>query len=108
MPRGFGEKSQLPFHAGEPTGPKPANPPSARIKVGPGGRIVIPAAMRERLGVKDGDVVIASMHGEELRLTSMAVSLERARKMIREVIPPGVRLSDELIEDRRREVARKR
>ncbi len=110
MPRGSGEDRQHPFHPVGRTDETPSEPslPAAKLKVGPGGRVVIPVAMRNALGVGEGDVLVARLHGDELRLASMKVMLERAREIVREVIPPGVRLSVELLEDRRREVERER
>jgi bifunctional DNA-binding transcriptional regulator/antitoxin component of YhaV-PrlF toxin-antitoxin module len=77
-----------------------------KVKLGPDGRVVIPAAFREALGVKDGDVLIASADQGELRLLTIPAAVRRAQAIVREFVPEDVSLVDELIEDRRREVER--
>jgi AbrB family looped-hinge helix DNA binding protein len=77
-----------------------------KIKLGPDGRVVIPAAFREALGLKDGDVLIASADQGELKLLTIPAAVRRAQAIVREFVPEGVSLVDELIEDRRREVER--
>jgi AbrB family looped-hinge helix DNA binding protein len=77
-----------------------------KVKLGPDGRVVIPAAFREALGLKESDTLIASVDQGELRLLTIPAAVRRAQAMLREFVPEGVSLVDELIEDRRREVAR--
>ena len=105
MSKGFGEEQQNPFQSFEE--PRDGSEATrARLKVGPGGRVVVPAAMREAMGVAEGDVLVATLEGGELRLKTMRAALDLARALVREVVPPGVSLADELIADRRREVER--
>jgi AbrB family looped-hinge helix DNA binding protein len=80
----------------------------AKLKVGPGGRVLIPAAMRELLGVGEGDALMATLEGGELRLLSLAESVRRAQAIVRSKVPAGVSLVDELLADRRREVQAER
>ena len=75
-----------------------------KVRLGPDGRVVIPAALREALGLKDGDVLIASADRGELRLLTIPAAVRRAQAIVREFVPEDVSLVDELIEDRRREV----
>jgi len=75
-----------------------------KVKLGPDGRIVIPAAFREALELKEGDTLIASMDQGELRFMTIQAAVRRAQAMLRQFVPEGVSLVDELIEDRRREV----
>jgi AbrB family looped-hinge helix DNA binding protein len=77
-----------------------------KVRLGPDGRVVIPAAFREALGLKDGDVLIASADRGELRLLTIPAAVRRAQAIVREFVPEGVSLVDELIEDRRREIER--
>ncbi len=77
-----------------------------KVKLGPDGRIVIPAAFREVLGLKEGDTLIASIDQGELQLRTIQAAVRRAQAMLRQFVPEGVSLVDELIEDRRREVER--
>lgn len=77
-----------------------------KVRLGPDGRVVIPAAFREALGLKDGDAMIASLEDGELRLATMAAVARRVQALVRQFVPEGVSLSDELMAERRREVAR--
>ena len=74
-------------------------------KIGPGGRIVIPAAMRHELGLEPGDKVLFRLEDGNLRIVSREAALRRIRARLRKKVPPGVSLADELIRDRRREAA---
>lgn len=78
---------------------------SAYVEIGAGGRIVIPAAFREAMGVKDGDRLLARLVDGEVRLISKPVALRQAREILKKYVPEGVSLVDELIADRRREAA---
>lgn len=76
------------------------------LQVGPAGRIVIPVAFRDAMQVKEGDRLMARVVDGELRLITPRMGVKLARKMVRELIPPGSpSLVDTLIENRRREVA---
>lgn len=74
-----------------------------RVKIVDGGKLVIPAAMRRKLGINTGDTVFVDVDDGELRVRSVPRAIERARAILRKHVPEGVRLSDELIADRRRE-----
>jgi AbrB family looped-hinge helix DNA binding protein len=78
----------------------------ATLRLGPDGRIVIPAAFREALGLSDGDTLIASIDDGELNLLTRRAAVRRAQAIVRQFVPEGVSLVDELIEDRHREVER--
>jgi AbrB family looped-hinge helix DNA binding protein len=108
MALGFGERPQSAYGFGD--GVKAAAGGSAvvrgKLKIGPGGRVVIPASMREALGVEEGQVLVATLENGELRLVSMATALDAARAMVRSSIPQGANLADELIADRRKEAER--
>jgi AbrB family looped-hinge helix DNA binding protein len=75
-----------------------------KVKLGPDGRVVVPAPFREMLGLKEGDTLIASAESGELKFMTIQAAVRRAQKMLRQFVPEGVSLVDELIEDRRREV----
>jgi len=76
-----------------------------RTKVTQGGRIVIPADMRRRLGIEIGEDVSITLDGESLRILTQKESIKRAQALVRKFVPDGVSLVDELIADRRREAA---
>ena len=73
----------------------------ARTRLGEKGRIVIPAEMREALGMDAGGVLDLRVVDGELRISTMESRLRRAQEWVRQVIPPGVSLADELIAERR-------
>ena len=86
--------------------PKGASPPKrTRVVVGPGGRVVIPAPFREALGVAEGDALFMRLDGEELRVVSDAVEVRQVRETIARYAPEDGSLVDELIRERRRQVA---
>ena len=96
-PRGLGE-------AGEPFVSAIEDKP-VWAKIGPGGRIVIPAAMRRALGVGEGDHVQLSLHDEELHVVPQAVALRRVQDLVAKYArDDGRSWVDELFEERRREV----
>ena len=74
------------------------------VKVSAGGRIVIPAEYRKAMGVRTGDKVLLSLKHGELRLLSKAQARKRAQDYVRNIVPWGVSLVDELIRERRADV----
>lgn len=78
----------------------------ARIQVGAGGRVVIPAEMRTAMGVGEGDILSAQIIDGELRLLSQETAVRKAQELVRRYIPEGVSLVDQLIGERRAEAAR--
>lgn len=69
-----------------------------------GGRIVIPAGYRKALGLKPGDDVVLVLEGNEVRLVTPRQAVKRAQSLVRQFVPKGRTLADELIKDRRQEV----
>lgn len=79
---------------------------STRAKIGPGGRLVIPAAMRRELGLEVGDPVMIRVEDNELRIASFNERVRRIQALVRKHNPQGELLSESLIRDRRAEAAR--
>ena len=75
------------------------------MKMSEGGRVVIPAEIRKALGLQEGDTVIWEMGKGEARLFTRSEQLHRAQALIRQYVPEGVSLVDELIAERRAEAA---
>ena len=73
----------------------------ARVLVGEKGRIVIPAEIREALGIKIGDAVEIHLENYEIRISTRRARVRRAQEWARKVIPPGISLADELSAERR-------
>ena len=57
-------------------------PESWMLKVGPDGRVVIPAAARHAMGLGEDGMVTAYMRDGELRLVSPLGALRRARALL--------------------------
>lgn len=71
------------------------------------GRILIPASVRRYLGLSEGSQVLVKVETSgALQITSRSQALGKVRKEIRKYIPAGQDLAEELIRDRRAEVAR--
>lgn len=68
-----------------------------------GGRIVIPAEMRKRLGMEIGDNVNIEIRGESLYVTTSGSALQRLQGRFKKNVPHGLSLVDELIAERRAE-----
>ena len=82
------------------------NQPPMKVRLGPDGRVVIPAGFREALGLSEGDTLIASLVDGELHLLTIEAAVRKAQAIVRQFVPEGVSLVDELLQDRRREVER--
>ena len=85
--------------------PVPTLPDRIDLQVGPGGRVIIPAAFRDAIEAEEGDRLMARVVDGELRLITPEMAIRRAQKWVRETIPAGVSLVDDLIEMRRQEAA---
>ena len=75
------------------------------MKMSDGGRVVIPAEIRQSLGLKEGDTVLWELRGGEAVLTTRLAQMREAQAMVRQYVAAGVSLVDELITDRRAENA---
>ena len=98
--QGFSEAPHPPY---QPPGPSPL---VQKTEIGKGGRIVIPAAMRAALGVKEGEPLLLIMEGDTLKVMSYFGNLRKMQAEISALGQPGASWVDELIADRRREAAR--
>ena len=65
----------------------------------------MPAPLRRRLGIEAGDVLVARAEDDRLVLERRQSVLARLRRRFA-VVPAGVSLVDDLIEQRREESAR--
>jgi AbrB family looped-hinge helix DNA binding protein len=73
----------------------------ARTLVGEKGRLVIPAAMREALGIKVGDMVELRLENHELHVSTLRSRIRRAQERASRYVKPGTLVSDELSAERR-------
>ena len=100
---GFSEAEQQSF-AGAPLTVDAAL--TATLRLGPGGRVVIPANMREAMGLKQGDALVAKLSGGELTLVTLMGLVRELQTITNKHVPEGVSVVDEFIADRRAEAAR--
>ncbi len=77
-----------------------------RSKITGGGRVVIPAEYRRALGLHDGDEVVLRLIDGEVRIISVREAIRRAQEIVRQYVPRGRSLADELIAERRQEARR--
>jgi len=79
---------------------------TARVRIGEKGRLVIPAVIRKELGIKPGDQVEMRVEDDELRMSTRRARIRQAQERVRQCIPQGVSLAEELSAERR-EAARR-
>ena len=72
-----------------------------RIRIGEKGRIIIPAVMREAIGMGVGDVIDLRVVDGEVRVTTLRSRILRVQERARRYVKPGTLVSDELSAERR-------
>jgi AbrB family looped-hinge helix DNA binding protein len=72
-----------------------------RARINENGRVVVPAGVRQALGISPGDELLFQVKDEEMVVTTVKQRIARAQRLVRKYIKPGVSLSDELIAERR-------
>ncbi len=77
-----------------------------RSRIDKSGRIVLPAEVREHLGVGEGDSVLVVQEGESVEILTMREAIRQAQDYFCGLVPADVSLADELIRERREEAAR--
>ncbi len=82
------------------------NSPSVKLRLSDNGRIVIPAEMRQKLGIRAGDTVFATLEDDALKIESYRARVRRVQESLRRHISPDRSLADELIAERREEARR--
>lgn len=75
-------------------------------KMTEGGRIVISAEYRKALGLKVGDKVVLRLEDGGVPISTLDTAIRRAQEFVRQYVPEGYSLVDELIADRRAEAER--
>ena len=79
---GFSEDSAL--YKTEPGSPEPTH---ATVELAAGGRLVIPAPMRGKLGMKVGDRLTVRIEGNELRIHTYEEGLRQANQLVEKYLP---------------------
>ena len=75
-------------------------------KIGKGGRIVIPAAMRKLIGVSEGDELILRYRDGRLEIMTVRQAVQEAQNLVSRFVPEDRHLVDELLAERRAEAER--
>jgi AbrB family looped-hinge helix DNA binding protein len=75
-------------------------------KVDASGRIVLPAEVRTAFGLKKGSKVTVVQDDAGLHIQTPEQALRAIREYFRKLVPPGVSLADEIIQEHREEAAR--
>jgi AbrB family looped-hinge helix DNA binding protein len=81
---------------------------AAIARVDSRGRVTIPAALRQALGLNPGTAAVLIPDGPALRVVSRSEQIRRAQQLVRRYVPAGRSLSQELLAQRRREADRPR
>jgi len=76
---------------------------SQAVKIIDGGKLIIPAAFRRKLGIDTGDTVVVELGEDGLHVRSLSSAVRRAQKLVREFVPDEADSAEELIKDRRAE-----
>ena len=76
------------------------------LNVGSAGRVVLPAGLRERHHINDGDTVVMVDDGEGLHIKTREQLLADVQAHFARHVPRDVSLADEILEDRRSEIER--
>ncbi len=71
-----------------------------------GGAVLVPDDYRRALGIGEGDALLMEIHGDELRIRPVLSAIQRVQERLKPFRDPDRLMSDELIADRRAEVAR--
>lgn len=74
-----------------------------RVQIRKGGRLVVPVKLRKALNIKAGDEVVIRLEEDSIRLIPVGQAVNLAQQMVRQYVPKGVSLVDELIQARREE-----
>ncbi|OQX04641.1 MAG: AbrB family transcriptional regulator [Thiothrix lacustris] len=80
---------------------------SIAIQVSQGGRIVIPAEIRQKMGISIGDQVLLTWREDshELNIATRKQRLQSARKLVQQHVKAGNSVVDKLIQERRQAAA---
>ncbi|MCA0756825.1 AbrB/MazE/SpoVT family DNA-binding domain-containing protein [Paenibacillus sp. N4] len=71
------------------------------VKLGEGGRIVIPSEYRKALGLNIGDELLLHMENGKLILMTRSQAIAYVQEQMARYVTDGRQLSDELIADRK-------
>lgn len=79
---------------------------SSRVRVDSAGRVVIPAEVRQHLGIEPGQDLILCEDAQGIRLQTFEQVVREVQEAFAPYKKPGVSVVDELIRERREEASR--
>jgi AbrB family looped-hinge helix DNA binding protein len=79
---------------------------STKVRVDPAGRVLIPAELRQKLGIEPGQEVILSETPGGIQVQTFRQVLAEAQEFFAPYAVPGQSVVDELIRERRDEAKR--
>lgn len=74
-----------------------------KVKISSGGKISIPPIFKKYLHIKNGEEIFFELKDDQVTISSMKQSLEKARNILNKYHDSNNSLVDELIETRRAE-----
>jgi len=74
-----------------------------RVRIAAGGRIVIPAEIRQSLGVREGDELLIIREGDGIRMTTVLQTAKEVQAFFEQFKKPGESVVDEFLAERREE-----
>ena len=75
-------------------------------QIGKSGRIVVPAKFRKALDLQPGDEIVLLLENGAIRLIPLRQAVTMAQETVRQYVPHGTSLVDQLLQARREEAAR--
>ena len=76
---------------------------TATVMVDATGRIVIPAKVRQEMGIEGSEELGMALDNGVLTLVSKRAARNAARQAVKKLVQPGVSLSEELLVERRQD-----
>lgn len=77
-----------------------------RARIGADGQVAVPTAALAAAGLEAGEEVVVRAEDGEVRIASLQRAVGRAQAIVRQYVPAGASLVDELIAERRDEAKR--
>ncbi len=81
----------------------PSNSTATVTRISEGGRVVIPSALREELGLKVGDELLIAKSGDKLLLYPRHAAVTEVREAIKRYLPKSGSIVADFINDRKKE-----
>ena len=76
---------------------------TATVMVDATGRMVIPARIRQDMGIEGSEELVMALENGILTLVSKRAARQAARQAVKRLVAPGVSLSEQLMVERRQD-----